>query len=99
MNLFEIFRTEAAHYPVTVLFRLLGVSKSGYYAHVDREPSVRVHNDLRITTKIRAIRARTRGVYGSRRMVHELDEHVGRKRVARLMREHGLLAHSPRRFV
>jgi putative transposase len=98
MNLFEIVRTEAANYPVTVLCKLLGVSKSGYYAYVGRGPSERTDNDLRITTMIRAIHARTRGVYGSRRMVRELDEHVGRKRVARLMREHGLLAHSPRRF-
>ena len=73
MNLFEIVRTEAANYPVTVLCRLLGVSKSGYYAHVGRGPSARADNDLRITTKIRAIHARTRGVYGSRRMVHEMD--------------------------
>jgi putative transposase len=98
MNLFEIVRAEAASYPVTVLCRLLNVSKSGYYAYVGRASSGRDPNDLRLTTKIRAIHARTRGVYGSRRMVHELDEHVGRKRVARLMREHGLLAHSPRRF-
>jgi putative transposase len=98
MNLFEIVRAEAASHPVVVLCRLLGVSKSGYYAYVGREPSERAHKDLRVTTKIRAIHARTRGVYGSRRMVHELDEPVGRKRVARLMREHGLLAHTPRRF-
>jgi putative transposase len=98
MNLFEIVRAEAASHPVVVLCRLLGVSKSGYYAYVGRERSERAHTDLRVTTKIRAIHARTRGVYGSRRMVHELDEPVGRKRVARLMREHGLLAHSPRRF-
>jgi transposase InsO family protein len=98
MNLFELVRTEAANYPVAVLCRLLGISNSGYYAYLGRGPSDRVDNDLRITTKIRAIHARTRGVYGSRRMVRELDEPVGRRRVARLMREHGLLAQSPRRF-
>jgi len=53
---------------------------------------------MRLTTKIRAIHARTRGVYGSRRMLQELDEVVGRHRVARLMRDNELQARAPRRF-
>lgn len=98
MNPFEIIRAEAANFPVTLLCLLLGVSKSGYYAFLGRGRSERQDTDLRVTTKIRAIHAGTRGVYGSRRMTEELDENVGRKRVARLMRENGLLARSPRRF-
>jgi transposase InsO family protein len=98
MNLFEIIRAEAADFPVRLLCSLLGVSASGYYAYLSRERSVRRDTDVRVTTKIRAIHARTRGVYGSRRVVRELDEPIGRNRVARLMREHGLLARSPRRF-
>ena len=31
-------------------------------------------------------------------MLHEIDEVIGRNRLARLMREHGLLARGPRRF-
>jgi putative transposase len=95
---FEIIRAEAANFPVTVLCGLLEVSKSGYYAHLKRTSSARAQRDERVTAKVRAIHARTRGVYGSRRMVHELDEPVGRNRVARLMREHGLLARAPRRY-
>jgi transposase InsO family protein len=98
MNPFEIIRAEAANFPITVLCLLLGVSKSGYYAFLGRGRSERRDTDLRVTTKIRAIHADTRGVYGSRRMTEELDEDVGRNRVARLMRENGLLACSPRRF-
>lgn len=37
-------------------------------------------------------------VYGSRRMMHEVDEPIGRNHLARLMRENGLLACAPRRF-
>ena len=98
MNPFEIIRAEAANFPITVLCLLLGVSKSGYYAFLGRGRSERQDTDLRVTTKIRAIHAGTRGVYGSRRMTEELDEDVGRNRVARLMRENGLLARSPRKF-
>lgn len=98
MNPFEIIRAEAAHFPVTLLCSLLGVSTSGYYAYLGRGRSGRQESDLRLTTKIRAIHAGTRSVYGSRRMTHELDEVVGRNRVARLMRENGLLARSPKRF-
>lgn len=98
MSPFEIILAEAAQFPVTVLCALLGVSTSGYYAFLARGRSMREATDLRLTTKIRAVHARTRGVYGSRRMAEELDEPVGRNHVARLMRENDLLARSPRRF-
>ena len=98
MSSFEIIRAEAANFPVTVLCELLEVSKSGYYAHLARTTSARQQTDERVTTKVRAIHARTHGVYGSRRMMHELDEPIGRNHLARLMREHDLLARTPRRF-
>jgi hypothetical protein len=53
MNPFEIILAEAAHFPVTVLCTLLGVSTSGYYARLGRERSGREDTDLRLTTKIR----------------------------------------------
>jgi putative transposase len=95
---FEVIRAEAANFPVTVLCELLEVSKSGYYAHLARTASARQQKDERVVTKVRAIHAQTRGVYGSRRMAHELDEPIGRNHLARLMRENGLLARSARRF-
>ncbi len=98
MNPFEIVRAEAANFPVTVLCALLEVSTSGYYRWRNAPASRRSETDLRITAKIRAIHARTRGVYGSRRMAHELDEVVGRNHVARLMRDNGLQARAPKRF-
>lgn len=98
MNAFEIIRAESAHFPITMLCALLGVSPSGYYAFAKRGRSTREDTDLRVTTKIRAIHASTDRVYGSRRMTQELDEPVGRNRVARLMRINGLLARAPKRF-
>jgi transposase InsO family protein len=55
-------------------------------------------SNQRITTKVRAHQSKTRGVYGSRRMKVERDEPVGRNRVARLMRESGLLARTAQRY-
>ncbi len=98
MSVFELIRTEAAELPVLRLCALLGVSPSGYYAFCKRGPSRRALSNQRITTKVRALQSKTRGVYGSRRMKVELDEPVGRNRVARLMRESGLLARTPRRY-
>lgn len=98
MSAFELVRTQAAQFPVSVLCRLLNVSTSGYYAWFRRGHSTRRAADLRVVTKIRAIHGRTRGVYGSRRMARELDEPVGRNRLARLMRDHGLKARGSRRF-
>lgn len=98
MSAFELIRAEAAEFPIARLCALLGVSTSGYYAYVGRPPSERTTTDERITTKLRALQCKTLGVYGSRRMRAELDESVGRNRVARLMRQSGLLARAPRRF-
>ena len=98
MSVFELIRAEAAEFPIARLCALLGVSTSGYYAYVGRPPSDRATTDERITTKLRALQSKTLGVYGSRRMRAELDESVGRNRVARLMRKSGLLARTPRRF-
>ena len=98
MSPFELVRAEAAEFPVTLLCRLLGVSTSGYYAWLNRPPSARRVTNDRLVAKIRAVHARTRGVYGSRHMTEELDEPVGRNRVAHLMRDNGLNAHAPKRF-
>jgi putative transposase len=98
MSAFELVRAEADNFPVNLLCRLLGVSTSGYYAWLNREPSQWHKTELRLCTKIRAIHAANDGVYGSRRMTAEIDERVGRHRVARVMREHGLQARRPRRY-
>jgi putative transposase len=74
--------------------RLLGVSRSGYYAWAANAPSERALTDAWLTERIRAIHAAHRGVYGSPRIHADLrlahDISVGRKRVERLMRQAGI---------
>jgi len=73
--------------------KLLGVSRSGYYAWRNREPSARDRRDEELTEMIENIHSDSRGTYGSPRIHAELKaagEAVGQKRVARLMREAGI---------
>jgi putative transposase len=83
--------------------RLLQVSRSGFYAWLDRPMSERSRADLMLTAKIEAIHRRSRGAYGSPTIHAELADdygiRVGRKRVARLMRSAGLRGATLRRYV
>ena len=82
-----------AIYPVKTMCRVLNVSTSGYYAWRQRQPSQRTQADQKLSQQIQAIHEKSKGTYGAPRIHAELAEagvHVGRKRVARLMRAEGL---------
>jgi putative transposase len=69
--------------------RVLEVSPSGFYSWRKRPPSKREQADEMLTQEIKKIHQRSKGTYGAPRIHAELAEqgwHVGRKRVARLMR-------------
>ncbi len=93
MNLFRFIDAERAYLPVSLLCRVLGVSRGGYYAWRERLPSRRSREDAILTGKIREVHERSRETYGYPRVHAELralGERCGRRRVARLMREAGL---------
>lgn len=96
-------KANQATYPVRVMCRLLGLSASGFYAWDGRAPSRRSLQDIALTVKIHAIHRFSRESYGAPRIHAELAEehgiHVGRKRIARLMRAARLRGVSRRRFV
>jgi putative transposase len=82
-------RDHQACFPVATLCRVIGVSCSGFYAWRNRAPSVRTQRDAVLTERVRASHTRSDGTYGAPRIwedLREAGEHVGRKRVARLMR-------------
>ncbi len=69
--------------------RPLGVSASGYYAWRKRPMSERVKRNLELLAKIRNVHTASKGIYGSPRVHAELvanDVHVGRQKIAQLMR-------------
>lgn len=84
-------KAHQATYPVRVMCRLLRVSPSGFYAWLKRAISPRKQMDLILAEKICEIHRVSKGTYGAPRIHAELARsyglHVGRKRVARLMRE------------
>src|SRR5829696_3312859 len=94
MSCYRLIDAEKAHHPVSQLARVLGVARAGYYAWASRPLSARTVADQALTEQIREIHARSRGTYGAPRVHAELrlalQVRVGRKRVARIMCEHGL---------
>ena len=90
-----------AEHDVSTMCRVLELSRSGFYAWQGRAPSARAVRDQALMRRIEAIHEDSRGTYGAPRIRAELrdeDEHVGTKRVARLMRSAGIRGVSRRRF-
>ena len=88
-------------YPVRMMCRLLSVSASGYYAWRTRPESLRAASDRTLMAEIRRVHQDSKGVYGSPRVHAELKAkgiHVGRHKVARLMRLARLRGCPKRRF-
>jgi putative transposase len=96
-------KANQANYSVDLMCRLLGVSRSGFYAWAERPMCQRRRRDLELTGRICAIHRRSRETYGAPSIHAELADdhgiHVGRKRVARLMRENGLRGATLRKYV
>jgi transposase InsO family protein len=83
---------------VETLCRALGVSASGYYAWRSRPPSQHQQTDNVLLKALQTAYQAGRGLYGSPRIHAALRQQglcCSRKRVARLMRQHGI--HSRRR--
>jgi putative transposase len=73
--------------------RLYGVSASGFYAWRGREPSTRSKEDDVLLQQIRAEHRLSRETYGSPRVhaaLRRTGRRIGRRRIERLMREHGI---------
>jgi putative transposase len=93
VSCYKLIDAEKANYSVSMLCKVLGVSRSGYYAWRERSPSKRERENADLTERIREIHHRSRGTYGYLRVHAELralGERCNRKRVARLMRKDGL---------
>ena len=102
MSRFRAVEELRADYTVKRLCRVLGVSRSGYYAWRTRPPSSRAVENRQLLGVIREIHAESRGTYGSPRVwgqLHRRGIAVGRHRVARLMAHNGLVgAHSRKKW-
>ena len=94
-------RTLRAHYPLSLLCRVLEVSRSGYYAWQHRRPSKRDQENARLEVAIQAAHVRTRQTYGPERLQAELHADgfpAGIGRIKRLRKKLGLRCTQVRRF-
>ena len=94
-------RTLRTHYPLSLLCRVLAVSRSGYYAWLHRRPSKRAQENARLEVAIQAAHVRTRQTYGPERLQAELRADgfpAGVGRIKRLRKKLGLRCHQVRRF-
>ena len=77
------------------------VSRGGFYAWLRRPPSERALDDACLLQQVKEIHEDSRGFYGSPRVTGQLRLEglgVGRRRVARLMRQEGLQGRSARLY-
>ena len=95
-------KAHQAVHSIATMCRVLGVSASGYYAWTGRRRSRRVTEDLTLLEQIRRFHRVSRGTYGAPRILRDLRAagvRVGRKRVARLLKQAGLRGVSRRKWI
>jgi putative transposase len=94
-------RDHSSQFRITLLSRVLGVSRSGYYAWLVRLESVRSVENRQLLPLIRQAYLKSRRTYGSPRVTDELRDQgytYNEKRVARLMRLHGIRPKTVKKF-
>jgi transposase InsO family protein len=99
---FDWVHRHRRQFEVKLMCHLLQVSRSGYYAWVDRPPSQRAVRQAELTEQVRQVHAESFGTYGSPRICAELIERevdVCVNTVAKLMRRADLRAVTHKRLV
>ena len=100
---FRFIADHRGEWPVAWMCDALEVSESGYYAWAARPTSRgRAAAAASWSRRSRRIHAEVKGRYGSPRMTAELNARghaCSENTVAELMRDHGIRAKTPRRFV
>ena len=88
-------------FPVTLLCKVMRVSRSGFYQYLKYGHGFVVDIDFVLLAKVRQIHSNTRGSYGSRRMSRQLrdDGHdVGWYRTRTLMKKAGVKVKHRKRY-
>ena len=100
MRYATIQRHEGQH-AVTLMCRVLTVSRSGYYDWRHRAPSERARANAQLTADVHRVYAEHKSRAGAPRIVKQLRDEgqtVGKHRVARVMRTEGLRAKAARKY-
>jgi putative transposase len=97
---YAVITRHRGEFEVRLMCRVLEVSTSGYYASLKRPPSWHAVVDEVLMAHVRIIHAESGETYGAPRVHRELQAEglpASPKRVARLMREDGLVARPHKR--
>ncbi|NPV54624.1 MAG: IS3 family transposase [Firmicutes bacterium] len=98
---YEFIHSHRSEFGVEKMCQVLEVSRSGYYAWLDRPKSSRQQEDEKLLVHIKQVFEKSRHLYGYLRVTRKLNVDgikCGKNRVARLMRENGLQARTKRKF-
>ncbi len=98
---YRFMRQNSSGFEVRKMAAVLGVSRSGYYAHRGRPQSARAMEDEKLLTLIRLAWGKSRELYGAPRIAAELRSQglrCGKNRVARLMRQAGIRSQTKKAF-
>lgn len=60
-------------FPVTMMCDVLKVSTSGYYASLERKPSMRAQRHQRIKQGVAEVHAQSHGIYGSHKIAEVMQ--------------------------
>ena len=101
MSAFRLILAEKDNYPVAMMCRVLGVSRSGFYAWCVRPMSAHDKEDEHLVKEITAIHMASRETYGNRRVrcaLRKRDFCISLKRVARLRAKEGIVVKRKRHY-
>ncbi|MBP2629198.1 MAG: transposase [Firmicutes bacterium] len=85
---------------VAKMAEVLKVSRSGFYAYLNRPKSNRTLENERLLEKIKKVYKKKRGIYGYPRITDELKNYgaPSRNRVYRIMRENGIRSKTVKKY-
>ncbi len=98
---YAMVKEKSGLFSLKLMCRMLSVSVSGYYAWLNRKPSLREQKEQALSKKIKAIFDDEKGRAGAPRITKRLNgegESVGKQRVARIMRKNGWRAKAAKKF-
>jgi putative transposase len=99
---FDFIQKNLSEFPVAAACDTLAVSRSGYYAWLNRPASTQAQRREELAVKIRAVHEENRKVYGSPRILKALKargESVCENTVAKVMKEQEIQAKTKKKFV
>ena len=98
---FDFIRREKEAYPVTLLCRVMRVSRSGFYAYLSNSDSPEDADQMDLQERVQKAFEKSGRTYGSRRILAELHSEgyeIGRCKVRSIIKRLNLQVKRPRRY-